>query len=50
MSREELAREVFDGRFGGRVRVWWIVVRGNLDHEAHHRGQIAAGLASLGTA
>lgn len=47
MSREVLAREIFDARFGGRVSVWWIVVRGNLDHETHHRGQIATWLASL---
>jgi uncharacterized damage-inducible protein DinB len=31
---------IFDDRFGD-VTVWWIIVRGNLDHEAHHRGQLA---------
>ena len=30
-----------DDRFGGDVSLWWVVVRGNLDHEAHHRGQLA---------
>ena len=30
-----------DDRFG-EVTVWWVIVRGNLDHEAHHRGQLAA--------
>jgi len=29
-----------DDRFGD-VTVWWVIVRGNLDHEAHHRGQLA---------
>jgi uncharacterized damage-inducible protein DinB len=29
-----------DDRFG-EVTVWWVIVRGNLDHEAHHRGQLA---------
>jgi uncharacterized damage-inducible protein DinB len=41
LSQEELSRPINDQRFGGEVTVWWIVVRGNLDHEAHHRGQIA---------
>ena len=27
--------------------MWWIIVRGNLDHETHHRGQIAAYLRML---
>ena len=31
---------MFDDRFGN-VTVWWVIVRGNLDHEAHHRGQMA---------
>jgi uncharacterized damage-inducible protein DinB len=31
---------MFDDRFGN-VTVWWVIVRGNLDHEAHHRGQLA---------
>lgn len=41
LSSGELAREVPDDRFGGQVSVWWVIVRGNLDHEAHHRGQLA---------
>ncbi len=45
-----LARRLHDERFGGDVSVWWIVVRGNLEHEAHHRGQIAAGLRRIGSA
>ncbi|MEE9553814.1 MAG: DinB family protein [candidate division Zixibacteria bacterium] len=49
-KREELLRNlpnsrfsdiVYDERFG-KVTVWWVIVRGNLDHEIHHRGQIAA--------
>ncbi len=42
LSKEQLSDLVFDKRFGGEVTVWWVVVRGNLDHEIHHRGQIAA--------
>ena len=47
LSGAELSQRIFDRRFGGQVTVWWVVVRGNLDHEAHHRGQIAAYLAAL---
>ncbi len=47
LSEQGLARRMFDGRFGGEVSVWWIVVRGNLDHEIHHRGQLAACLRAL---
>ena len=44
LDRAALGRRLPDERFGGEVSVWWIVVRGNLEHEAHHRGQMAAGL------
>ncbi len=48
--RIELLRNMPDNRFSeimyderfGEVTVWWVIVRGNLDHEIHHRGQIAA--------
>lgn len=42
LSPEQLGEPIFDRRFGGEVTVWWLIVRGNLDHEVHHRGQIAA--------
>ena len=38
---DDFDRPVFDERFGDTT-VWWVVMRGNLDHEVHHRGQIAA--------
>lgn len=47
LSESELAERLDDDRFGGPVSVWWIIVRGNLDHEAHHRGQIATYLRML---
>lgn len=37
---------IFDDRFG-EVTVWWVIVRGNLDHEAHHRGQLAVYLRMI---
>lgn len=42
MTEADLSERVFDERFDGEVTVWWIIVRGNLNHEIHHRGQIAA--------
>ncbi|MEP6768512.1 MAG: DinB family protein [Acidobacteriota bacterium] len=47
LSIPELERLLPDERFGGEVSVWWVITRGNLDHEAHHRGQLAAWLRAL---
>jgi len=41
-----LERVVHDVRFG-ETTIWWVVARGCLDHETHHRGQIAAWLRLL---
>ncbi|UCE66386.1 MAG: DinB family protein [Candidatus Zixiibacteriota bacterium] len=41
ITDDQFAEPMLDNRFG-MVTLWWIIVRGNLDHEAHHRGQIAA--------
>jgi uncharacterized damage-inducible protein DinB len=41
MTDPMLESPMTDDRFGD-VTVWWVIVRGNLDHEAHHRGQLAA--------
>jgi len=41
LSIAQLGALLPDDRFGGEVAVWWVIVRGNLDHEAHHRGQLA---------
>jgi uncharacterized damage-inducible protein DinB len=43
ITDEQFAVSMHDNRFG-MVTLWWVIVRGNLDHEAHHRGQIAAWL------
>jgi uncharacterized damage-inducible protein DinB len=42
MNEDQFSEKLFDDRFGGMVTAWWMIVRGNLDHEAHHRGQIIA--------
>jgi uncharacterized damage-inducible protein DinB len=41
LTLESLSRIIVDARFGGPVTFWWVLVRGNLDHEIHHRGQLA---------
>jgi uncharacterized damage-inducible protein DinB len=42
LTLSDLARTMPDERFGPEISVWWEIVRGNLDHETHHRGQLAA--------
>jgi len=46
-NEEKLQSEIFDDRFNSEVSIEWIILRGNLDHEIHHRGQIAAYLRVL---
>jgi uncharacterized damage-inducible protein DinB len=48
LTDDDLSRRIFDDRFGDEVEVWWIIVRGNLDHETHHRGQVAVYLRIVG--
>lgn len=50
LSPNQLDATVLDQRFGGVVTFWWVIVRGNLDHEVHHRGQVAAWLRAAGLA
>jgi uncharacterized damage-inducible protein DinB len=47
LAPADLERLVPDDRFDGDVTLWWVIVRGNLDHEAHHRGQLATYLRIL---
>jgi len=47
LSDSDLAGLHIDPRFG-ECSVWWSIVRGCLDHEAHHRGQIAVYLKMNG--
>jgi len=47
MSGLDFSQSVSDSRFNGYVSVLWIVLRGNLDHEVHHRGQLASYLRVL---
>ncbi len=41
MPDEDFDVMMHDERFGN-VSAWWVIVRGNLDHEIHHRGQLVA--------
>ncbi len=47
LDESRLLSTIFDKRFGKKVTIWWIIVRGNLDHEIHHRGQLSAYLKPL---
>ncbi len=47
LNKSKLQSTIFDKRFGKEVTIWWIIVRGNLDHETHHRGQLSAYLKPL---
>ncbi len=47
LTEKQFAEKIFDARFGGEVSLWWIIVRGNLDHEIHHRGQLATYLRAM---
>lgn len=44
-----LTKEIFDDRFGKNVTIWWIIMRGNIDHEIHHRGQLSVYLRMIYT-
>ena len=47
IENKDWNRQIYDDRFNGDVSVWWLIVRGNLDHEIHHRGQLALYLRVL---
>jgi len=47
IKNEDWNRQIYDDRFNGDVSIWWLIVRGNLDHEIHHRGQLASYLRVL---
>ncbi len=47
IEKEDWNRQIYDDRFNGDVSVWWLIMRGNLDHEIHHRGQLASYLRVL---
>jgi uncharacterized damage-inducible protein DinB len=47
LDKEKMESKIYDDRFNEEVSIEWIYLRGNLDHEIHHRGQIAAYLRAL---
>ena len=47
IDANDLEHKIYDDRFNNEVSLSWILLRGNLDHEIHHRGQIAAYLRVL---
>jgi uncharacterized damage-inducible protein DinB len=47
LGREKMESKIYDDRFNDEVSIEWIILRGNIDHEIHHRGQIAVYLRVL---
>lgn len=47
LSDNQLFETITDARFRGETTIWWVIVRGNLDHEIHHRGQLSLYLRLL---
>ncbi|UCH65452.1 MAG: hypothetical protein JSW63_12745 [Ignavibacterium sp.] len=47
LEEEKIKSKIYDDRFNDEVSIEWIILRGNIDHEIHHRGQIAAYLRAL---
>ena len=47
LSVSDLEIKMYDDRFGEEVNIWWIIMRGNIDHEIHHRGQLSAYLQMI---
>ena len=47
LDKEKMDSKIYDDRFNGEVSIEWIILRGNIDHEIHHRGQIAVYLRVL---
>jgi uncharacterized damage-inducible protein DinB len=47
LSPSDLKIKMFDDRFNKEVSIWWIIMRGNIDHEIHHRGQLSAYLQMI---
>jgi uncharacterized damage-inducible protein DinB len=47
LDDDQLDQRLPDRRFGSAAPIWWIIVRGNIDHEIHHRGQLSAYLMAM---
>jgi uncharacterized damage-inducible protein DinB len=47
LTPDQLDEKILDDRFGDLVTRWWVILRGNLDHEIHHRGQLSVYLRVL---
>ena len=44
MSEDQLQATVIEPQVLGETTYWWLVLRGNLDHEIHHRGALQLAL------
>lgn len=46
-DEERLKEKMYDDAYDSEISIAWLILRRNLDHEIHHRGQIAAYLRVL---
>jgi uncharacterized damage-inducible protein DinB len=47
LDENELKEKIYDDAYDSDVSLAWLILRRNIDHEIHHRGQIAAYLRVL---
>ena len=47
LDKEKMKSKIYDDRFNDEVSIEWVILRGNIDHETHHRGQLAVYLRVL---
>jgi uncharacterized damage-inducible protein DinB len=50
LDQADLETTVLQSDGSTEATAWWTIVRGALDHEIHHRGQVVAYLRALGHA
>jgi uncharacterized damage-inducible protein DinB len=47
LDEEKLKVKIYDDSYNSEVSLAWLILRRNIDHEIHHRGQIATYLRVL---
>ena len=47
LGEDKLKAKIYDDAYNSEVSLAWLILRRNIDHEIHHRGQIAAYLRVL---
>ena len=47
LNEDKLKAKIYDDAYNSEVSLSWLILRRNVDHEIHHRGQISAYLRVL---